>query len=186
MNNMQPHILFSVNAVFTLILIVGLAVLTLSSPETALSSLIEGSASGVTFAVKLFSVYAVWLSVLNLWQKSGFDKFLADKIRPLLKKIFPKENESCYTHLAVNLSANLIGMGSAGTPAGMLAVEEMREKKNRAMLIVINSTSIQLIPTTIVALRSSYGATTDIILPTLLSTVFTTACGVLLVKAFVK
>ena len=186
MKKETAHILFSVNAVFTLILIIGLSVLTVVSPEEALSSLISGGSNGVNFAIKLFSVYAVWLSILELWNKMGFDGFLSKKIRPLLKKIFPKESEKCYTHLAVNLSANFLGMGSAGTPAGMLATEEMTNKKNRAMLLVINSTSVQLIPTTIVALRSGYGATTDIILPTLLSTVVTTACGMLLVKFFVK
>ncbi len=186
MKKTRAHILCSVNAVFTLILIVGLSVLTFTAPEDTLSSLISGGANGLNFAVKLFSVYAVWLSVLELWTQLGFDAFLSKKIRPLLKMIFPKESEKCYTHLAVNLSANFLGMGSAGTPAGMLAIEEITEKKNRAMLLVVNSTSVQLIPTTIVALRSSYGATTDIILPTLLSTVVTTACGMLLVKFFVK
>ena len=180
------HIFIIVNAVFSLILIVGLTALTFTAPEKALSSLIDGSTSAVGFGIKLFSIYAVWLSVMTLWRKMRFDVFLSEKIKPLLKKLFPKENETCYAHLAVNLSANLLGMGSAGTPAGMLAIEEMKERKNRTMLLVVNSTSIQLIPTTIVALRSSYGATTDIILPTLLSTIFTTVCGIALVKLLIK
>ena len=186
MKKFFPHIFFSVNAVFTLILAVGLIAITFTAPEKALSSLIAGSANAVQFGIKLFSIYAVWLSVLTLWRKMRFDLFLADKIKPLLKKLFPKENETCYAHLAVNLSANLLGMGSAGTPAGMSALAEMTERKNKAMLLVVNSTSIQLIPTTIVAMRSSYGATTDIILPTLLATMLTTACGIILVKIFVK
>lgn len=186
MKEFFSHIICSVNAVFSLILTVGLIILTFTAPDKALSSLIAGSSNAVGFGIKLFSIYAVWLSVLALWRKMRFDHFLSNKIKPLLKKLFPKENETCYAHLAVNLSANLLGMGGAGTPAGMSAFAEMKERKNKATLLVVNSTSIQLIPTTIVALRSSYGATTDIILPTLLATILTTICGVILVKIFVK
>lgn len=174
------------NFVFTAILIAGLSILLFLSPDSALSIMIKGSSRGVEFAIKIFSVYAIWLSVLNLWNKIGFDTFLSGKIKPALKKLFPKENDSCYTHLAVNLSANLLGMGNAGTPAGIDAIGEMKQKQNKAMLLVVNSTSIQLIPTTIVALRSAQGATADIVLPTLLSTVVTTFIGATLVKIFVK
>ena len=172
--------------VFTAIILIGLSVLLFIAPDKALSVLIDGSGKGVDFSIKIFSVYVVWLSVLDLWHKMKFDDHLSKTIRPLLKKIFPKENDECYTHLAVNLSANLLGMGSAGTPAGIDAYAEMKERQNRVMLLVVNSTSIQLIPTTIVALRSAQGATTDIILPTLLSTTVTTLVGMLLVKLFVK
>lgn len=172
--------------VFTAVLLVGLTVLLITAPESALSILIDGSGKGINFGIKLFSVYVVWLSVLNLWQKLKFDELLARTVKPLLKKIFPKESDLSYTLLAVNLSTNFLGMGSAGTPAGMDAYAKMKEKRNKVMLLVVNSTSIQLIPTTIVALRSAQGATTDIILPTLLSTTVTTLVGMLLVRIFIK
>ena len=107
-------------------------------------------------------------------------------MKPLISSIFPGENEEVYNDLAVNLSANLLGMGSAGTPAGISATEKFSSRKNRTMLLVINSTSIQIIPTTIIALRSTFGATSDIILPTLISTVVSTLTGALMVKFFCK
>lgn len=174
------------NAVFTVIVITGLIMILISSPQKALPSLIAGSSSGLSFALKLFPIYAVWLAILNIWNRLHFDEFLAKKSKSILKKIFPGESNGCYNHLAVNLSANVLGMGSAGTPAGMNAISEMKQRKNKAMLLVINSTSIQLIPTTVVALRSTMGAATDIILPTLLSTLVTTVIGYVLVKIFVK
>jgi spore maturation protein A len=123
---------------------------------------------------------------MALWRKLNFDKFCAKKLSFAIKKIFPDETDDCYDDLAVNLSANLLGLGSAGTPAGISATKKFRSKKNKIMLLVINSCSIQLIPTTIVALRSTYSATEDIILPTLISTIIGVFVGGLLVKITVK
>lgn len=174
------------NFVFTLILFSSVLCLTIFSPDAALSSLLNGAAEGLSFAIRLFAVYAVWMSVMKLWEKLRFDSFCAKKCAPLLKKLFPDENDSCYADLSVNLSANFLGMGSAGTPAGINASKKMISPKNRTMLLVINSSSIQLIPTTIIAMRSAHSATTDIILPTVISTFFSTFIGVILVKLFVK
>lgn len=174
------------NFVFTLILFSSVLVFTVFSPESALSSLISGAGEGLNFALKLFAIYAVWLSIMKIWENLRFDVFCAKKSAPLLKKIFPGENDSCYADLSVNLSANFLGMGSAGTPAGINASKKMISPKNRTMLLVINSTSIQLIPTTIIAMRSSLGAKTDIILPTLISTFLSTFIGAIMVKIFVK
>ena len=177
---------FNMNFVFTLILCASVLCLIFISPDSVLSSLIEGTGNGLTFAVKLFAVYGVWLSVLKIWEKLNFDKFCARKSIGLLKKFFPGENDSCYADLSVNLSANFLGMGSAGTPAGINACKKMISPKNKTMLIVINSTSIQLIPTTIVAIRTAHSASSDIILPTLISTFLSTFIGIVMVKIFVK
>ncbi len=174
------------NFVFTLIIVASLIALTITNPDGALNALVSGAGKGVTFAVKLFAVYAVWLSVLGLWKKLGADAFLAKKSAPLLHRLFPGESKECYSDLSVNLSANFLGMGSAGTPAGMNASKNMISPKNRTMLLVINSSSIQLIPTTIVALRSVQNAKTDIVLPTVISTFLSAIFGIILVKVFVK
>ena len=151
-----------------------------------MQSLITGANDSVTFCIKLFCIYALWLSILNLWREIRFDTFLANKLKFILKKLFPKENDNCYNYLSINLSANMLGMGSAGTPAGIKAVENMRIKKNKIMLVVINSTSIQIIPTTILALRSTLNSKVDIILPSLIATIFSTFIGILLVELLVK
>ncbi len=156
------------------------------SPDSVLPALISGGSNGLNFSIKLFAIYAVWLSVLKIWSILRFDTWLGDKLKPVLHKIFPNENPSCYGHLSINLSANILGMGSAGTPAGIAAIESMSMKKNRIMLLVINSTSVQIIPTTIIAMRSSLLSQTDIILPSIIATFFSTFIGFLLVKILVK
>ena len=174
------------NLFFTAFFIMGTVLLLFSDPNAVLDSLIKGGSDGLTFCLKLYAIYAVWLSILNLWEKMHFNEFLGKNMRFVLRKIFPNESEKCYDYLSVNLSANMLGMGSAGTPAGIDATENMTSKKNKIMLIVINSSSVQLIPTTMIALRSSAGATTDIILPSILATIVTTLTGFALVKIFVR
>jgi len=151
-----------------------------------LPALINGGSNGLNFSFKLFAIYAVWLSVLQIWSKIRFDVWLGDKLKPILHKLFPKESPTCYGNLSINLSANMLGMGSAGTPAGIAAIDNMTNKKNRIMLIVINSTSVQILPTTIIAMRSSFSSQTDIILPSIIATFFSTFIGFLMVKIFVK
>ncbi len=174
------------NLVFTAILIISATVVLFIDPDLLVNSLLAGGKEGLDFSLKLFAVYAVWLSVLQIWKSISFDSFLGKRLMPILKKIFPGESDGCYNDLSVNLSANMLGMGSAGTPAGISATEKMVSKKNRTMLIVINSTSVQIIPTTITAMRSAVGAQTDIILPSIIATFLSTFLGFILVKFFVK
>lgn len=174
------------NALFCLILLSSLTLLTVLSPDTVLSALITGAGNGLQFSIKMFAVYAVWCSVLLLWDKMGFIRFFARKSTPFLKRLFPGEEESVYGDLAVNLSANFLGLGSAGTPAGIRATKSFAAVKHRTLLIVVNATSVQLLPTTVLALRSTFGATKDIVLPTLLSTILSTVLGVVLVKLLVR
>lgn len=174
------------NVVFCIILILATATMLVLSPDKVLTSFIDGGLAGVQFAIKIFAVYAVWLSVMAIWRHVKFDSFLSKKMKPLISSIFPGEKKEVYDDLAINLSANLLGMGSAGTPSGISATEKFSYSKNRTMLLVINSTSIQLIPTTIIAIRSTFGATSDVILPTLISTTVSTLTGALIVKFFCK
>ena len=174
------------NAIFCLILIASVAVLTALSPDQVLSSLVAGAGNGLQFALKMFAVYAVWCSVLLLWEKMGLIRFFARKTSKFLRRLFPGEEEPVYGDLALNLSANFLGLGSAGTPAGIRATKSFAAEKHRTLLIVINSTSIQLLPTTVLAIRSTFGATKDIVLPTAISTILSTAIGVLLVKLLVR
>lgn len=172
--------------VFCAVLIASTVTLMIIDPSLVMSSLIDGATKSVSFSIVMFCIYAIWLSVLNIWQQLKFDTFLGLKLKGLLYKLFPSESDACYNYLSINLSANMLGMGSAGTPAGISAVENMNLRKNRIMLVVINSTSVQIIPTTILALRSAQNSTTDIILPSLIATFFSTLLGVILVKVFVK
>lgn len=157
-----------------------------SSPENVMPTILLGANNGLTLGVKLFAIYAIWLSLLKIIDKANLDKLLATKLKRPINFLFKDENQEAYQYLSLNLSANMLGMGGASTPMGIKAIESMEKHKNKVMLVVINSTSIQIIPATVVALRASYNSAIDIILPSFIATFMTTLIGIILVKVFVK
>lgn len=183
---MFQNTLFNMNYVFFIILLASIYLLTKNSPEKVMSGMLNGVTNSVELAIKLFAIYAIWLSVLKIIEKAKLDKSLAKKLKRPINFLFKGESDKAYEYLSLNLSANMLGMGGAATPTGIKSIEEMTHHKNKVMLIVINSTSIQLIPATVVALRASFNSVTDIILPSLIATVFTSVLGIIMVKLFVK
>ena len=174
------------NVVFSLILVVSTILLAINSPDKLLPTTMDATKTALTFSVTLFTVYALWLSVMKIMEKLRVDKSLSKMLTPLTKKLFPEEDNETYTALNYNLSANLLGMGGVATPMGIKATEKMRHRKNRVMLICINSAGIQLIPTTIIALRAGLGAKLDIIIPAIIVNLITTIVTVILVKILEK
>ena len=174
------------NIIFSFILVVSTILLTLNSPDKLLTVTMDATKSALTFSITLFGVYSLWLSVMKAMEKLNIEKSLSKALTPLTKKLFPHEEESTYNALNYNLSANLLGMGGVATPMGIKATEKMCHKKNRVMLICINSAGLQLIPTTIIALRAGFNAKLDIVIPSLIVNLLTTIISVLLVKVLEK
>lgn len=177
------------NAAFLIISVISLVIMTIHSPESAFSSMINGVSGAISLSIKLVAIYAVWLSVLEMMNKTGIDKKLSKILKPLIKKIFKKENEEAYDWICINVSANMLGMGGVATPAGIKAMERMQDGSEKAthnmvMLFVINATSIQLIPATVIAMRASANSqnAADIILPTLISSGIATLLGMIICK----
>lgn len=173
------------NAIFTVIFIASLIIITIIAPEKFLSSLLGGAENAAKMALTLFCIYAVWMGLSRLAEKSGFSKGAAKALKPLSKKLFKTDNPTALENIAMNLSCNLLGIGGAATPFAVKAIGELEKEKNeyaQKLLFVINATSIQLLPTTVIALRTSAGsvAAYDIFLPSLLSTCISTGLGVLL------
>lgn len=176
------------NFIFVVVVTVSLIILTINSPDLAFNSLITGATSGFRLAISLLPVYAVWLSLLRLIENTGLSEKITRLFRPIIKKLF-KTSSKAENQIALNMTANFLGMGGAGTKAGINAISLMDEGKTYAsddmlMLLIINCTSIQLIPSTIIALRAIHGSVNpaDIILPSFVNTLITTLVGVLLAK----
>lgn len=168
-------------------------VLLITNPSAVLSEMIGASASALNLCIELCAVYAVWLGIVELVDASGLGEKLAKLLRPLIKRIFKVDTEETQKIIALNLSANMLGIGNASTPLGIKAMKKLDDGSGNAnfamiMLIVVNATSIQLLPTTIIGLRASAGSASpaDIILPTLFATTCTTLCGIMLVHLIDK
>ena len=168
-----------------------LLLVTITAPESALSIMLGGAKSAIGLSVSLCAIYTVWLSVLQVIGKTGMGKALSKAFRPLTKKLFKGESDLALEYITLNFSANLLGMGGAATPLGIKAMEYMQDGTERAsdnmiLFMVINATSIQLLPATIIGLRASKGSVyaSNIILPSLIATTFSTLIGVILCKVF--
>ncbi len=181
------------NAVFTVITLVSLILLLFTSPNDVFPAMMSGVENAVKLSITLLAIYAVWLSVLKIMQSIGWDKKLSAFLRPVIKRLFKGESDSAYDSIAVNLAGNMLGMGGVATPAGIDAVSKMQHDGNKAsanmkLLLVINGTSIQLIPATVIALRASAGSANaaSIFLPTIISSTVATVAGVIICKLFSK
>ena len=166
---------------------------TVSQTATAI---MDGAKNAVEFIIKVGSVMALWSGIMAVCEKSGMSKIFAKILSPLIKLLFTTRNKKVQNAISLNMTANILGLSNAATPLGIEAMKALHAEngqKNTAshdmcMLAVINSASIQLIPSSILALRTSYGSFSpaDVILPTALATLMSTIVGVLLVKIFVK
>lgn len=126
----------------------------------------EGAQKGVTLAVSLAGSICLWSGLGKVMENAGITHKLTVLLRPVLHRLFPgtRKDELLAQHLSANICANLLGLGNAATPMGILAARRMVDPKKPHLatdqlcrLIVLNTASIQLIPANVAALRSSLG-----------------------------
>lgn len=177
------------NWVFTSIMLAGLGMLLINNVDIALSSMLEGGSKAISLSLKLWGIYAVWLGILKIVEETGLDKRLSKLFRPLISKLVGETDEYTSNQIVINITSNLLGMGNASTPSGINAIAGLDKGSKYAtssmiMILILNSTSLQLIPTTVVGLRVTAGSlsASDIILPTFIATFASTFVGILLVK----
>ena len=154
-------------------------------------SLLAGGAQAVSLVIGMAGGLALWCGLMEILKQAGAMDALGRWMRPLLSKLFPEvKKEETLSAITLNLAANMLGLGNAATPMGLKAMDLMareqpgREAASRAMcmFLVINSSSVQLFPSTVITLRAAAGssAPAGMLLPTLISTLVSTATGVML------
>ena len=172
------------NILFPILFLLCNLLLLFFAPENFLGALLQGASKSASLCLSLLSSYAVWLGLMRLWEESGVSRKIAKLFRPFTKKLFRTDNQQALDAICMNLSVNLLGISGAATPYGIRAANLLDKTKNAefssAMLFVVNATSIQLIPTSIIGIRTALGssAPADILLPTLISTAFSTLFAV--------
>lgn len=175
------------NKIFSFIFILSLCIMLFINPDNIMNVIFSATEKAVTLSFSLISIYAFWLGILEICDKTGINRKLAKILSPIIKKGFDNPGVDTQKEIATNISSNFLGMGNAATPSGikaMVGLDDGSGKINKAqtLLMLLNTSSIQLIPTTIIGLRISNLSTnaTSIILPTILSSIFATAGGILL------
>lgn len=161
------------------------------SPEAFLSAMTDGAGKAVTLSLTLIAIYCVWSGLYQIAESAAITPKIARFLKKPLRVIFGGTDEKCEEFIAMSVAANMIGIGGIATPLGINAAEGL-QKNNKffafTMLLVVASTSLQLLPASVIALRGSLGSASpsSIILPALLSTLVSSVSGILLTKIFVR
>lgn len=156
------------------------------------SAALEGAAEAVKLTISLAGALCLWNGVLEVMRDAGIDRAIAKVTRPLLRRLLPDvaSNDEALGAAAANISANLLGLGNAATPTGIRAAKLMssgeRATDSLCAFVVLNTASIQLIPATVAALRSSLGAASpfDILPATLCSSLCALVAGLAAERVF--
>lgn len=184
-----------VNSVWILLILIGLVVSVFNGRvEVVTQSALDNAKYAVELCFGLIGTYALWLGLMRVAEEAGLVKKIAKKMQGIMRLLF---TDIPSRHLAIgaitmNIIANMLGLGNAATPLGIKAMKELQElnpQKDRAsnamcMFLVINTSSVQLIPATVVALRSTAGSgnPAEIIGTAFVATVCSTAVGIMAAK----
>ena len=153
---------------------------------------IEGAQSAIELSISMAGVMCLWSGVMEVMNVCGLSDWLARGFRPILGRLFPEASRDSETlaALSANVSANLLGLGNAATPLGIRAARRMAcgcggvASNELCLLVVLNTASIQLLPTTIASLRAASGCETpfDILPAVWMASVLSVATGLLTAK----
>ena len=164
-----------------------------NGPAVAAAAM-EGAAAAVELCLSMAGVLCLWMGVMEVMRRSGLSDGLSRLLRPVLRRLYPEfaRDREVMDTISANVSANLLGLGNAATPLGIQAARQMsRRTPGRAsdalcMLVVCNTASIQLIPTTVASVRLVAGcaAPFDILPAVWLASAISVCTGIGAVKLF--
>ncbi len=166
--------------------------------EQVSNGLFESASSAVELTLTFFGTICLWNGVMKIAKETTLMSKLTKLLQPAIKVLFPelKHNEQAKEEISMNVVANLLGLGNAATPLGLKAMETMQKENPKkdtltnsmAMFIVLNTASLQLIPTNVIAIRSSLGsnAPSGIILQVWGATIIAALVGITATKLFMK
>ncbi len=165
--------------------------------ETVLAAT-EGAKAGVETCISLLGIMCLWTGMAKIGEKAGIINVFAKVLNPIIKFLFPKiKTESTATSsMVLNMVANLMGMGNAATPLGIKATKELHKlngyksaaSNEMCMFIVINTASLQLLPTTLISIRQEYGSASpaEIVFPVWIVSIAALIVGVTVAKILEK
>lgn len=181
-----------------LILISVICALLTGNLDKLTSAAFEGANQSVQTLLGFAGAMVMWCGMLKIAEKSNLTKLFSKAIRPITKILFPKlkKDSPCINAISMNMIANILGLANAATPLGLKAMCEL-EKLNKdkeiasdemCMFVVLNTASIQLIPSTLIAIRASMGSKNpaEIIVPVWIVSIITAICACSITKMYSK
>ena len=162
------------------------------------NSIFKSTDDAVSLTLTLIGTTCLWSGIMEVASSTNIIKYLSKILEPIVKVLFGDINikGKAYNNIIMNIIANILGLGNAATPLGLKAMEELQKEnynKNRLsdnmmMLIVLNTASLQIIPTTVIAIRNSLGSEnpSKIIFPVWVSTICAAIIAVIFCKIIIK
>ncbi len=174
-------------------IISSLVMLAIVSPSSVVGTMMEASKMGVTMCIEFIGIYAVWMGLMQVMDDCKLSHKLSKVLSKPVEYVFGKTDEETKKNICLNIASNIIGIGSAATPYGIKAMQGLDNGDTKAtramiMLVVINSTGIQLLPTTVIGMRAVAGSVSPscILWPTIVATFVPTLLGILLVAVIYR
>ena len=166
--------------------------------ENLNSSIFESIDSVISLSMTLVGTMCLWCGIMEVVKNTSIMSKLTKLLKPVILWLFPdaKYNKEALDNISINVVSNILGLGNAATPLGLKAMETMQKENPKkdtlsnsmAMFIVLNTASLQLIPTNVIAIRSSLGssAPSNIILQVWVASIIAAVVGITATKIFMK
>ncbi|MEO2074302.1 MAG: nucleoside recognition domain-containing protein [Bacillus sp. (in: firmicutes)] len=185
-----------VNYIWVFMTVIGIVFALFNGTMEAVNKAVfDGAKEAVTLCIGLISVLVFWLGMMRIAEESGLLERLSKLFRPIVKILFPEvpTNHPAMGYILSNMISNMFGLGNAATPLGIKAMEELKKlnggknSASRSMVtfLAINTASITIIPTTVIAIRINYHSVspTEIVVPTIIATIIS-AIGAILIDRY--
>ena len=162
------------------------------------NSIFESTKTAVDLSITMLGTICLWNGIMEVARNTSIMNKLNKLLNPIIKKLFPdiKKEDKVHDEISMNIIANILGLGNAATPLGLKAMKSMQKNNKKkdiltnsmAMFIVINTASIQIIPTTVIAIRNSLGSKNPafMIMPVWIATLCAAICAIITSKILMK
>ncbi|MGA9290588.1 MAG: nucleoside recognition domain-containing protein [Anaerobacillus sp.] len=188
-----------VNLIWAALFVIGILFAVINDKmEEVNKAIFVGAEEAIAVCIGLLSVLVFWLGLMRIAQKAGLLDILAKGFKPIARKLFPEvpPDHPAMGYILSNMVANMFGLGNAATPMGIKAMEElkklndMKDNATRSMitLLALNTSSLTLIPTSVIAIRMKYGSVspTEIVGTTIAATACSTIGAILIDRFFYR
>lgn len=197
--NLKRKLYNMLNIIWPLFIILSFtyAILT-GNVEKVNASIFDSTANAIELTLTLLGTICLWSGIMEIAKKTTLIEKLTKLLSPVMRFLFPdiKQTDEAHKEMSMNIIANVLGLGNAATPLGLKAMSSLQKQNKQkdrltnsmAMFIILNTASLQLIPTTVLSIRSSLGSNspTSIILPVWIATLSAAIVGIIAAKILMK
>lgn len=183
-----------INYIWSFLIILGFMVGSFNGKILTMSdSILSSSKEAIELCILMFGIVGLWSGIMNVAVSLGLTDKLQQILTPFLNFLFPNlKNAKAKEYIGTNIAANILGLGWASTPSGLKAMEELQKDNpikdtatnEMCSFLILNISSLQLIPINIIAYRSQYGAVhpSDVIVPGIIATCCSTLSAIIYIK----